>query len=87
MAVALHTAANDLALQHVESGEQGGRAVALVVVGHGPGPALLHRQARLSSIQGLDLALLIDAEHHRVSRGINIEANDVTDLGGELGVV
>src|SRR6202035_1705139 len=52
MPVPLHAAADDLALQDVEGGEQGGRAVALVVVGHGSGAALLHRQARLAAIQG-----------------------------------
>src|SRR6202163_2558527 len=41
MPVALHATADDLALQHVEGGEQGGRAVALVMVGHGPGLTLL----------------------------------------------
>jgi|SRR5579884_402258 len=34
MPVALHAAADNLAFEHVESGEQGGRAVALVIVGH-----------------------------------------------------
>jgi hypothetical protein len=42
MPVALHAAADDITLQDVEGGEQGGRAVALVVVGHGPGATLLH---------------------------------------------
>ena len=36
VAVALHAAPDDLALEHVEGGEQGGRAMPLVVVGHGP---------------------------------------------------
>lgn len=40
MSVALHAAADDIALQDVEGGEQGGCAVALV--GHGPGATLLH---------------------------------------------
>ena len=35
--VALHASADDLAFEHVESGEQRGGAVALVVVGHRPG--------------------------------------------------
>jgi hypothetical protein len=48
--VALHTSADDLAFQHVERGEQGGHTVTLVVVGHGPGPALLERQAGLGAI-------------------------------------
>jgi hypothetical protein len=32
MAMTLHAAADDLALEHLQSGEQGGCAVALVVV-------------------------------------------------------
>ena len=34
MAVALHAASDDRAIQHIERREQRGRAVALVVVGH-----------------------------------------------------
>jgi ComEC/Rec2-related protein len=47
MPVPLHTAADDLALEHVERGEQCRRAVALVVVRHGPTPAGLQGKARL----------------------------------------
>src|SRR5215471_18984804 len=54
------------AVEQVERGEEGGSAVALVVMGHGPAAALLKRQPRLSPVQRLDLALLIDAEHDRV---------------------
>ena len=43
MSVSLHTATDDLAFEHVEGGEQDGRAVALIVVGHGPGATPLHR--------------------------------------------
>ena len=39
VAVALHAAAEHRAVEHVEGGEQGGDAVALVVVGHGAGLA------------------------------------------------
>ncbi len=53
--VALHAAANHGALEHVERGEQGGGAVALVVVRHGPGFARLERQARLGAVERLDL--------------------------------
>ena len=35
--VALHAVADDRAVEHVEGGEQGGRAVALVVMGHRAG--------------------------------------------------
>jgi hypothetical protein len=36
---------------------------------------------------GLNLRLLIDAKHHRMGRRIDIETDDVADLGGELRVV
>src|SRR6185295_11105747 len=45
VAMALHTSADDLAFEDIESGEQRCRAVAFVIVGHRPGSALLHRQA------------------------------------------
>ena len=58
--MALHASANDLAFEHVESNEQRCCAMAFVVVGHGPGAALLHRQAGLGAIERLDLRLLVD---------------------------
>ena len=67
MAMALHAPSDDLAVQHVEGGEQRGRAVALVVVGHGAGAAALHGQAGLRAVERLDLALLVDRQNHRVS--------------------
>ena len=63
MAVTLQAAADDLAFQDIEGGEQRSRDMALVVVGHGAGTALLHRQSRLGALQSLDLRLLIDAQH------------------------
>ena len=85
--VALHAAPDDLALQDVEGGEQGGGAVALVVVGHGGAASLLHRQAGLGAIEGLDLALLVEAEHDGVGRRIDIETDDFLELLGEFGIV
>ena len=57
-----HALADDLAGGDVERGEQRRRAVALVVVRHRSGAALLHRQARLRAVERLDLALLVDRE-------------------------
>src|SRR6185312_3747473 len=62
MPVLLHAAPDDLAFEDIEGGEQRGRTVALVVVGHGSGASLLQRQARLGAVERLDLALLIDRE-------------------------
>ena len=87
MAVALHVAADDGAVEHVEGGKQRGGAVALVVVGHGAEPSLLHRQAGLGAVERLDLALLVDRQHDGVRRRIDIEADDVAQLVDELRVV
>jgi len=74
----------------VERGEQGRDAVPQVVVGaplgH-PGHPGHHRQDRLGPVQGLDLRLLIDAQHHCLLRRVVVEPDGVDDLGGELWVV
>ena len=87
MAMMLHTLADDLALKHIERGEQSGDAVTLVVVGHGASPTLFHRQSRLGAIQRLDLAFLIDREHDGVVGRIDVQANDLLELGRELRIV
>src|ERR1700730_14251928 len=70
MPVALHTAPDDLAFKDVEGGEQGGGAVALVIVCHRGTVPLVHRQPGLGAIERLDLAFLVDAEDHRMGRRI-----------------
>ena len=52
--------ADHLALEHVEGSKERCGAVAFVIVGHGSGASLLHRQAGLGTIRRLDLALLVD---------------------------
>ena len=61
MAMTLHVAADNSAIEDVEGGEQGRRAMSFIVMGHGAGAARLHRQSRLGAIERLNLALLIDA--------------------------
>ena len=51
MTMALHTSANDLAFEDIESSEQRRCAMALVVVGHRAGSAFLHRQAGLGAVE------------------------------------
>jgi hypothetical protein len=63
-----------------------GRAVAFVIVGHGATAAGLDRQARLGAVERLDLALLVDRQHHGMGRRIDVQPDDVLDLGGEFGV-
>lgn len=78
--------ADDRAACHVESGEQRGGPIALVVVCQGAGAALLERQARLRAVEGLELALLVDRKHQGFVRRGKIEA-DILDLGDEVRVV
>ena len=48
------------------------------------GAALLHGQAGLGAVEGLNLALFIDAENQRFVRGIEIEPDHILDLAGKV---
>ena len=87
MAMVRHAAPDDLAFQYVERGEQGRRAVAFIVMRHGSGPSLLHRQAGLGAVKRLNLALFVDAEHQRVIGWVHIEANHILQLLDKIGIV
>ena len=87
MPVALHVLPDDGSVEHVHRGEQGRRPIPLVIVGHGSGAAFLERQAGLGSVERLDLALFVDAEHDRVRRRIDVEPDDVAQLADERGVL
>ena len=60
MAMLLHALPHHLAIEDIERGEQGGGAVAFVVMGHGAPFAGLDRQAGLGAIERLDLRFLVD---------------------------
>ena len=61
--VLLSRPVDDFAGPDVQGGEEVDRAVALVVVGHRAGTPLSEWQARLGAVEGLDLGLLVEAEH------------------------
>ena len=86
MAVALHAAADDGAVEHAEGGKQGGGAVPLIIVRHGLTTPRLDRQPGLGAIQRLDLAFFIDRQHHGMGRRIDIEPDDVGELVGKAGI-
>ena len=81
------------AVGDVEGREQGGGAVPDVVVGAALGHPGHHRQCRLGALQGLDLGLLVHAQHHRRLGWVQVEPDDVVELvdeqrvGGELEVL
>src|SRR5450756_1468921 len=83
VAVAGQALADDAAIESAERREERGGAVALVVMGQRTGAARLHGQARLSAIERLDLALLINAEHQRLLGRVQVEADHVGELFGE----
>ena len=87
MPMLLHAAPDDLAFEHIEGGKQGGGAVALIVVGHGSGAALLEGQARLGAVECLDLALLIDREHDGMLGRIDVKPDHVVQLLNEVGII
>ena len=84
--VAHHIAADNSAVEDVEGREQCRCAMTLIVVGHRSGAALLHRQAGLSAVERLDLALLTDREDDGMEGRIDIEADDVAQLVDEARV-
>src|SRR3974390_2801133 len=84
MAVAGHTFADDGAVEHVECCEQGSGAIALVVMRHRPAAALLHRQPRLGAVEGLDLALFINRQNQGLVGRVEVEADDILDLGDKV---
>src|SRR5512134_3841808 len=85
MPMALHAAADDGTFQDIQCGEQRGRAVALVVVGHRAGSAFLHRQAGLGAVERLNLALFVHRQHDRMRRRVDIEADHVLNLSANFG--
>ena len=55
-----------------------------VVVPPGSTLAPLHRQAGLRAVERLDLALLVDGDHHGMARRVHVEADDIVELGDKV---
>jgi hypothetical protein len=90
VAVSLGAGVGDPPGGHLQRREQRGGAVPEVVEGQplrrsGPG-----RQGRRGALEGLQLRLLVHAQHHRRRRRVQVQADDVVNLalqlrvGGEL---
>ena len=60
--------------------------IPIQVVRHGSRAAFLHRQARLTSVECLNLAFFVDRQDDGVCRGIDIEADNVAELLSEFRV-
>lgn len=67
-------------LQYFQSSEQGCCSIAFVVVPHGTATTLHNRQARLRSVQRLDLAFFIHTQNDRLLRRVQVQAPDMPDV-------
>ena len=85
-AVALVTFGDDLSGLGVERCEEGGGAIANIVVGTALDLPRTHRQQGLGAVEGLDLGLFVDAQDQSSVRGMQIQADDVTHFLDEEGV-
>jgi len=79
--------ADDLAGRHVEGGEQGCRAVTLIIMRHSAGATLFERQSRLGAIEGLNLALFVDRKHQSFIGRIEVETDDILHFLVEIRVI
>ena len=77
MPMSLMKVADDFSLQQIESGEQSGRPVALVIVRHGSATALLQWQAGLGAVESLNLALFINTKNDGFVGWVEIEAHNI----------
>ena len=86
MAVPVKAAVGHLAGGHLQGGKQRGGAVADVVVGAPLGQPRPQRQDRRGAVQRLDLGLLVHAQHHCLLGWVQVQPDDVVDLGFQLRV-
>ena len=80
MPMSCHALSKDFSLRHLDGGEQCRGSVSLVVVGHRPATTGNHRQTRLGSIKRLHRTLFISADHQRLLRGVEVEADHIDQL-------
>src|SRR5574342_144387 len=86
MAMSRKALADDFAFQDFQSGEQGRRSVTDIIMREGAATPSLERQSRLSPVQRLNLALLIDTQHQAFFRRVEIKANHISQLLQKLNV-
>ena len=79
-------APTDRAPGHLQCGEQAGSAMVEAIMGHTDGQSGPHRERRLGAVKRLNLRLFVHAQHQRTLRRVQIEPDDVGQLGVELRV-
>ena len=76
-----------VAVQNVKRGKKGCRTIAPVVVALAFGNASLQRQNRRSSLQCLNLRLLVDTKHQSFARRLEVKPHDIADFFDEVRVI
>lgn len=87
VAVFVHTGRDYFAFGHIDSGEEGRRSIALVIMCHGAATAFLYRQLRLRAVQSLNRGFLVGAEHQRMFRRIEVQPHNIAQLLLEIGII
>ena len=84
-------ASRDLALNGVEKADE--FAVAVTPHAAADDGTIEHAERRAQAagavpliVKRLDLALFVDRQHHGMGRGVDIERDDVGELGGKAGI-
>ncbi len=87
MPMARHTFSNDMSGSGIQSGKQSGRAVALVVMSLACRNAWPQGKKGLSSFEGLNLTLLVDAQDECSIRRVKVKADNICEFLNESGIL
>ena len=86
MAMTRVVLSDDSALADMKCGKKAGRAVPLIFVGEGSTAPTFQGQARLRTVERLDLAFLVHTEHHRILWRLQVHADHIRELLHKLWV-
>jgi len=84
MPVTRHAIPDDFAIEHAQGRKEGRGAIALVVVGLSSRNPRPQGEQGLRAVEGLNLALLVDAQHQGFVGRIEVEAHDILELLDEV---
>ena len=87
MSVSWQALSDHPSVQEVERRKQRRDPMPLVVVSHGSAAPLLHRQARLGALEGLDLAFLIHTQDNGLIGRVQVQPHDIGELLAEVPVL
>src|SRR5437016_9356078 len=90
MAMSFLATGNDVAVCDIKRGKKCRRSVPFIAMRDTFDVSDAQRQHRLCSLKGLDLALFVNAEYHRIGRRVEVQPDDIAHffneerVGGEL---